>query len=159
MQELIQAGEQRIELVGRVFAETAIKSIYLKMLKLVTQYQNRAQQAKINGRWMQIDPREWKNQYDMTVSVGLGTAGKQRQAQSLMMIGQVQERLMPLGLVKPENAYKTATRMAESLGFKDSDQFFTAPDPNNPPNQGPPPEVQLEQIKQQGRMQEIQAKG
>lgn len=76
VQALMQAGAQRLELVARVFAETLVKRLYLLMLKQVTQYQNRQQQVKINGRWLDIDPREWKNRYDMTVSVGVGNASR-----------------------------------------------------------------------------------
>lgn len=114
---------------------------------------------KINGRWLDIDPREWKNRYDMTVSVGVGNASRQQQVANLTMIGQAQREALGLGLATPQNVFNTLTRLAEAMGYKDADQFFTAPDPNKPPNQGPPPEVQLEQIKQQGRLQEIQAKG
>lgn len=78
---------------------------------------------------------------------------------NLTLIGQAQREALGLGLATPQNVFNTLTRLAEAMGYKDADQFFTAPDPNNPPNSGPPPEVQLEQVKQQGRMQEIQAKG
>lgn len=128
------------------------------MLKLVTQYQNRVQQVKINGRWLQIDPREWKNQYDVTVSVGLGNASKQQQVANLSLILQAQREAASVGLASPQNIYNALSRLTESMGYKDSDQFWTAPDPNNPPNQGPPPEVMVEQMKQQGQQQLAQIK-
>lgn len=156
VQALMQAGAQRLELIARVFAETLVKRLYLLMLKLVTQYQNRQQQVKINGRWLEVDPREWKNRYDMTVSVGVGNASRQQQVANLTLIGQAQREALALGLASPQNVYTTLTRLAEAMGYKDADQFFTAPQPGQQPNQGPPPEVQLEQVKQQGKMQQIQ---
>ncbi|HZF98251.1 MAG TPA: hypothetical protein VEY92_08420 [Pseudoxanthomonas sp.] len=161
---LMQQGAQRIELVARVLAETGIKRMWMLMLKNVSQYQNRAQQVKINGRWLQIDPREWKNKYDMTVSVGVGTLGKQQRASALQMIGQAQEKLLMAGIpgmVTPINLYNTATRLTEELGYKDSDQFFTAPDPNPQPPPPPPPDpaIEIERMKQEGAQQLAQLKG
>lgn len=161
---LMQQGAQRIELVARVLAETGIKRMWMLMLKNVSQYQNRAQQVKINGRWLQIDPREWKNKYDMTVSVGVGTLGKQQRASALQMIGQAQEKLLMAGIpgmVTPTNLYNTATRLTEELGYKDSDQFFTAPDPNPQPPPPPPPDpaIEIERMKQEGAQQLAQLKG
>src|SRR5690606_14061533 len=120
---------------------------------------DRAQQVKINGRWLQIDPREWKNRYNMSVSIGVGTFGRQQQIANLSLLGQVQEKVMPLGLASPANVYQTATRMAEAMGYRDSDQFFSAPQEGQQPQdqQEGSPEAQAiiaaEQIKAQATMQ------
>ncbi len=163
VQALMQAGTQRIELVARVFAETGFKRLYYLMLKLVTQYQDKPAQARINGRWLDIDPREWKSRYDMTVSVGIGNAGRQQQIANLGLLGQAQEKVMPLGLAGPQQIYQTATRLAEAMGYKDSDQFFIAPQQGQPPQaekQDGSPEAQAiiaaEQIKAQATMQKAQ---
>ena len=82
---------------------------------------------RINGRWLAIDPREWRNRYNMTVSVGVGTFGRQQQIANLSLIGQAQEKVLPLGLATPANIYQTAKRTVEAMGYRDSEQFFTAP--------------------------------
>lgn len=136
VQALMNQGAQRLRLIARVLAETGIKRMYYLMLKLVTQHQDRPQQVKINGRWMQIDPREWKTRYRMEISVGVGTFGRQQQIANLALIGQAQEKLMPLGLVTPANVYNTAKRLGEAMGYRDAEQFFTAPQEGQPPPQG-----------------------
>lgn len=163
VQALMSAGTQRIELVARVLAETGVKRLYYLFLKLVTQYQDRPQQARINGRWMTIDPREWKTRYDMTVSVGIGNSGRQQQIANLAMIGQAQEKVLPLGLAGPSQIYHTVTRMAEAMGYRDSDQFFQAPQEGHPVQGEPEPQdaqaqaiVAAEQIKAQATMQKAQ---
>src|SRR5690606_31848873 len=108
VQALMNQGAQRLRLIARVLAETGIKRMYYLMLKLVTQHQDRPQQVKINGRWLQIDPREWKTRYRMEISVGVGTFGRQQQIANLALIGQAQEKLKPLGRVTQENIYNTA---------------------------------------------------
>jgi hypothetical protein len=157
-QALIAQGQQRLELVARVLAEGGVKRLWLLLLKLVTQYQDRQAQMKINGRWMQVDPRAWKNRYDMTLSVGVGTAGRAQKLQGLQMIGMAQEKAYPIGAVNPENAYNLCVDIAKASGERQTDRYFTKPDPNNPPNQGPPESVQVEQLRQQGAMQLAQAK-
>lgn len=149
---MMQAGAQRIELVARVLAETGIKRMWMLMLKNVSQYQNRVQQVKLNGRWLQIDPREWKNKYDLTVSVGIGTAGKAQQIQNLTLLGNAQREALQIGLATPQNIYQTLTRLAEAMGYKDSDQFFTQPS-GQPQPEKPDPAIMLEQMKQQGAQQ------
>lgn len=149
---MMQAGAQRIELVARVLAETGVKRMWMLMLKNVSQYQNRVQQVKLNGRWLQIDPREWKNKYDLTVSVGIGTAGKAQQIQNLTLLGNAQREALQIGLATPQNIYQTLTRLAEAMGYKDSDQFFTPPS-NQPQPEKPDPAIILEQMKQQGAQQ------
>lgn len=163
VQALMNAGAQRLRLIARVLAETGFKRMYYLMLKHVTQHQDRVQQVKINGRWLAIDPREWKNKYNMSVSVGVGTFGRQQQIANLSLLGEAQERVMPLGLASPTNVYQTVTRLAEAMGYRDSDQFFTAPQEGG---EQPPPEqegsaeaqalVQAEQIKAQASLQKAQ---
>lgn len=161
---MMQAGVQRLELVARVLAETGIKRIYQLLLKNVSQYANRTQQVRINGRWLQMDPREWKNRYDMTISVGIGNMGKAQRAAALMQIGAAQEKLVPTGMVTPQNLYNTASRLAQELGYPDSDQFFTAPEPDatlgggDDQGEGDPGQalVAAEQVKAQASLQKAQ---
>jgi len=146
---MMQAGAQRQRLIARVLAETGIKRMYTLILKNVSQYQDHAAEIEVNGQWLEIDPREWKNGFRLQVNVGVGTIEKRQEIQNLTLIGQMQERMLPLGLVRPENVYETGSSMVRAMGYRDPERFFTAIGPNNPPpNQGPPPEVQLEQLKQ-----------
>jgi hypothetical protein len=164
VEALLNAGAQRIELLARVFAETGIKRLYLLMLKLAQQNVDRVQQVKINGRWMMIDPRAWKHRYDMEVSVGIGTASRQQQVVNLQLILTLIEKAAQYGLATPANAYKALTRLTEAMGYRDSDQFFTAPNPMQPPAGGGQQQdddaqtaaaalIQAEQIKAQAAQQ------
>lgn len=161
VQALMNAGAQRLRLIARVLAETGFKRMYYLMLKNVAQHQDRAQQVKINGRWLNIDPREWKNKYNMSVSVGVGTFGRQQQIANLGLIGEVQEKVAPFGLATATNVYQTATRMVEAMGYRDADQFFTAPQEGQQPqqSQGDPTAealVEAEKVKAQASLQKAQ---
>jgi hypothetical protein len=158
VQALMNAGAQRIRLIARVLAETGFKRMYYLMLKNVTQHQDRAQQVKINGRWLNIDPREWKNKYNMTVSVGVGTFGRQQQVANLQTISQMQGALMNMGLTNPMNIYNTAKRTIEAMGYRDPDQFISAPQmgPDGRPQPMPNPGQQQAQAQAQAEMQKTQ---
>lgn len=155
--ELITQGAQRVELVARVLAETGMRRQWRLLLKMATQYTDREREVKVNGEWLQIDPRQWKSQYRMSVSVGVGNQGEAKKMMGLQMIAQTQQKAFELGIVTPENAMNLAMDIARAAGEKQPERYFSpAPPPN--PDQGPPPEVQIEQMKQQGRLQEIQVK-
>lgn len=158
IQALMNAGAQRMKLIARVLAETGFKRMYYLMLKNVTQHQDRDQQVKINGRWMNIDPREWKNRYNMTVSVGAGTFGRQQQIAYLQQVAQMQQGLMGMGLATPIHVYNVAKRAIEAMGYRDPDQFISAPQmgPDGKPQMPPNPAAQQAQAKMQMRQMELQ---
>ncbi|MFL9582370.1 portal protein [Stenotrophomonas sp. AB1(2024)] len=155
--ELISQGAQRIELVARVIAETFMRRQWRLLLKMAKQYTDREREIKVNGEWLQIDPRQWKNQYRMSVSVGVGNQGEAKKMMGLQLIASTQEKAFELGIVTPENAMNLALDIARAAGEKQPERYFS-PAPPPQPDQGPPPEVQIEQMRQQGRLQEIQVK-
>lgn len=160
--QLADAAAQRMELIARVIAETGIKRLYKLILKLATTYQDRQQQIKINGHWQQVDPRAWANDYDMVVSVGVGTASKDRQMQQLQLLIGLQEKAAAYGLVQPQNGYNALAKLAEQMGYKDPSQYFTPPDPNAPPPQPPDPnagEMAKLQAQSQLKQAEMQQQG
>ena len=105
---------------------------------------------RLRDQFVEYDPNEWRDFYDMTVNVGLGSGDAQQKMQGLQMIAQNQMALMAMGLSDPEKIYHTQTKMTEAAGFKDVQNFFT--DPRGKPPVPPPPNpmLQIEQMKQQG---------
>jgi hypothetical protein len=154
IQHLTAAGQQRLELIARSLADD-LKRVWHLLLKHSIQYTDRTQQMKVNGKWLQPDPSQWRPDFRMTVSVGIGHAGKAEKIQGYQIIGQAQRELHELGAVTPENALNTASDLAKALGF-DPDRYFTAPGPQQ--DKGPPPEIVLEQMKQAGAQQLAQVK-
>lgn len=151
--QIMSAAQQRIELLARVFAETGVKDMFLKLLKLATTHQSKAQIIRLTNGYVPIDPREWKTQFDVTVNVGLGTGNKDQQAAHLTNILQLQQGLVPAGIVSPRNLYETARRLPEALGFK-SDAFFT--DPAEAQKNAPPPSPDPNMLKMQSDQEQAQ---
>lgn len=155
-------ADSRVEIISRTMAETGFTTLFKKMLRLVTQYQNKAETVKLGREWAAIDPREWTNQFDLTINVGLGTGNKDQLVQHLMALHQQQLAGLQIGTVTPKNVFNAQSKLAEALGFKNADQFFhdpdAPPDPNAPPKPPPPPDphivkIQADQQKHAAEMQ------
>lgn len=150
--------DSRVELMARQFAETGFKDLFVLILKLVSQHQDKEDQIHVSGKWVTIDPRAWRNQYDLSINVGLGTGNKDQQVQHLMALIQSQQQAFGAGIVSPANIYEAHKKLAEALGFKQEALFFS--DPQDPKTKAsmPPPPPNPEQMKIQGQMQIEQAK-
>ena len=151
------ASMQRIELIARLFAETGVKALMLIVHALSLKHSRQAEMVRLKGQWAQVDPSSWKARADVSVSVGIGTGNKDQQLMHLGNIWQMQLAGLQLGIATPENLYHTAAKMTQNAGFKQAEQFWKNPTEGPPVQQPPPPEVQVEQMKQQSDVQKFQA--
>lgn len=155
-------SDERVELIARTFAETGMKQLFLRMLKLVSQHQDQPQNIHLASGWKSINPREWKNQFDFTVNVGLGTGNKDQQVAHISALIQQMMQPLPLqmGITQAPNLYEAFTKLVDGLGFgKNIPQLLTDPTKLPPPPPPPPdPKIQLEQQKLQQHMQIEQQK-
>jgi hypothetical protein len=168
---LQQSAAGKVEMIARIFAETGVKSLFQGILHLLCKYQDKARIVRMRGQYVQFDPREWSNQYDVDINVGLGAGNRQEQMAMLNMVLAKQEQI--LGQMGPANPMvslgqyrNTLGRMVEAAGFKDSAEFYKSITPeqdqalSNPPPQQPqmPPEVQAYMAKTQADIQAQQMK-
>jgi hypothetical protein len=149
---LTNRADMRLDLIARNFSEGYV-DLFKLILKLVCQYQQKEQIVKLTGGWVPIDPREWSNQFDVCINVGIGMGNKDQKIQHLTMLGQAQAQGLQIGIATPDNIYHSATELTKQLGFKNADKFFTDPS-KQPPQNKPDPE----QMKAQAQMQVEQAK-
>jgi hypothetical protein len=129
------ASMQRQELVARQYAESFLKGVFRKLLKLTIRYQDKAQVIRLRGKWVEMDPSAWNASYDMSISVGLGTGNKDQQMAHLTNLLGIQAQIVegqggPTGpIVTWENIYEAAKAVPEAMGFKGSEKFFSDPKP------------------------------
>ena len=148
---------QRVELIARICAEILIKPIFQGILKLLTDGGMEKLAFRLRDEFVEYDPNEWRDSYDMTINVGLGTGDVQQKNQQLMMIAALQEKGMAIGLATPKHLYHTGAKLIENAGFKDIQNFIQDPSKEPPKPQQPPIEVQVAQIKIQADGQKHQA--
>ena len=151
------AAMQRVELIARICAEILIKPIFQGILKLLTDGGMEKLAFRLRDEFVEYDPNEWRDSYDMTINVGLGTGDVQQKNQQLMMIAALQEKGMAIGLATPKHLYHTGAKLIENAGFKDIQNFIQDPSKAPPQPPQPPIEVQVAQIKIQADGQKHQA--
>ena len=150
-------ADMRVDLIARNFAEGFVE-LFRLMLKLVCQHQDKEAVVALNGEWVAMDPREWRNQFDVSINVGLGVGNKDQQVGHLMALLDRQQAAFQIGVATPDNVYQTLTELAKAMGFKNGDKFVTKPDPNKPPPDPAAGQMQIEQMKAQVSAQADQAK-
>ena len=146
--QMMSASNQRIELIARNFAE-GVKDIFKNVMAVICEYQDKERIIRLRGKFVNMDPREWANRYDVTVQVGLGTGNEEQRLTTLQKVLSVQEKLIAqggMGLVTPQNIYNTLEKYLENAGYKSADAFFVNPanaPPQPPKQQQPDPAMEL----------------
>ncbi|RKQ61226.1 hypothetical protein C8E02_0993 [Vogesella indigofera] len=158
MNIITNRSDQRMELIARVFAETGFTALFRKILRLLIRHQDKAVVAQLRGQWVDIQPQEWRDQFDMSINVGLGAGNRDQQAQHMMALMQMQQQLFSMGLVQPQNVYNAAAEYVKAMGYKNTDKFLIDPSrqQQQQPPQPPPPDPRM--LEAQAKQQEAQAK-
>lgn len=143
--QIIQsAAQQKIDLIARIFAETGVKDLFRGIAYFLSKYSQKKMTIRLRNKWVDIDPREWKTQFDMTVNVGLGTGNKDAQLVHLVKMHDMQVELMKEGkgyMVSDQNIFNLAKKTAENMGFKHPEIFLSDPNTVKPPPPQPNPEM------------------
>lgn len=157
------AANQRLEAFARIFAETGLADLYSSLHRLLRKHQDWPTRFALREEWVEVNPAEWDERTDLTVSVGLGTAGKEEIRQNLMLMGsQLQILAQVPGLVQAKNAYAYGKRLQMEMGFEAED-FITNPESpeyqqfiQQSSQQAPDPYLEAEKLKTSTRLQEKQ---
>lgn len=179
VQAAVSASRDRLELLGRVVAETFFKPLFLNYYRLLRENQSDPIAIRFRNEWREVRPAEWDEEVDVVVNVALGSGLIEQKLNVLNVIKQSQEKYIELlGQNNPlcglaELRY-TITRALKLSGEPAVERFFKPIDPNNPPP-APPPQpdpatqlamgqleiekqkLQLETMKAQAEAQRAQA--
>jgi hypothetical protein len=155
------AVQKRMKMMARIMAEALVAPMFRGIFKTLLDYNMEPLSFRLNGSFVQVDPQEWRDGYDMTINVGIGTGDTMEQMAYLTQIAQAQFAAMqtPFGgrVVTEQNFYACQARLAEKAGFKNPGEFWTDPSKLPPPQPPPPdPKIALEQQKLQASAQEAQ---
>jgi hypothetical protein len=163
----------RAELIARIFAETGIKDLFKLILKNLVTHQPRSRVIRLRNEWVEMDPRSWNADMDLSIAVGLGMGNK---AEQIAVADGVLETMAAIGqtpfssLVDKEKVYNAVKRKFSAAGIKNIDDFLVEPERDEegnvvPEQPQPDPEMmkaqaelQMQQAKMQGEQQMAQAK-
>ena len=142
---LMSQSQMRMELVARVFAETGIKDLFKKIFEVTCKYQDKERIVELNNKFVPVKPTEWRNRYNITISVGLGTGSKEQQTIMLNSILERQLQAFQLQggqeypMVSLKNIYNSLSKIIENAGLKNVDNYFVNPDMGKSMVQPPQP--------------------
>jgi len=151
---LMTQTQMRSELIARIFAETGVKDLFRKIFELMVKYQDKEKVVMLNNQYIPVKPTEWKDRFNISIVVGLGTGSKEQQT---VMLNSILERQIQafqlqggkeMPMVSLKNIYNTLTKVIENAGLKNVENYFVDPDIGKqmmPPPQ-PPPLTPIEKI-------------
>lgn len=150
------ASSQKKELILRLYAE-ALGRLCKLVNKTVIKHQDKPRLLRLfpNKPPMNIDPRYWNADMDVTVSVGLGSGTKEQSLQAIMNVLNEQKFLMQAQspLYSPDKMYNAYERLVEYAGLCDADRYFVEPQQEG--QQQITPQM-LQQAQQQAFQQGVQ---
>jgi hypothetical protein len=166
------ASYSQVELVARNMAEWGWSKVFRKLMRLMIKHQKQPRKLMLGDKkQITIDPRFWNADMKVTINTGLGTGSRDR---DLAMLGNVMssqlmlaDRFVSLGAMEDAidmlpKILMTMEKMAEAAGIRNPDDFYPEYTEEKVAQlkqmaaeraQQPPPEVALEQMKQQGAQQ------
>ena len=151
---LMSQSQMRMELIARVFAETGIKDLFRRIFELTVKYQSKDRIVELNNKFVAVSPTEWKNRYNISITVGLGAGSKDQQIVMLNNILQKQLQAFQLQgnkeypMVTLKNIYNSLAKIIEEAGLKNVENYFVNPDEGKELVQPspPPPPTPIEKI-------------
>lgn len=158
------ASQQRLELMARVMSETGVKRAFRRIFQLVCQYQDVPRTVRLRNKWIQVDPRSWKDRMDVSATVGLGLGSKTQQAAIARSLLEVDAQIIQMQggvdgpIVKIDNVYNKLVKLVEAVGWKTPDPYYTDPRNAEPPPPKPPtPEQQIHMKELESKAVQAQA--
>jgi hypothetical protein len=126
------ASYSQVEQIARNMAEWGWSKVFRKLLKLLVKHQG-PRSLMMNGKPVQIDPRFWNADMDVTINVGLGTGSRDRDLLHLQGVLATQtgliDRFMAAGATDDAidmlpKIVRTMEKMAESAGIRNPEDFY-----------------------------------
>ena len=157
---VMTAAQSRGELIARNFAETGVKDLMICIYELLAKNQDRERVVMLRNNWVPIRPDVWRDKYDCTVSVALGSGNKDQQmahlSQMLQFAGEAMKGGLPI--VNVQNMYNLGATLIRAMGFQNVDDFLTNPETIPPKQEEPDPEAQEKQMEMQLKQKELEIK-
>jgi hypothetical protein len=151
------AAQSRVELIARNFAETGVKELMRNIFELLQKNQEHERIIMLRNKFITVRPDMWRDQYDCTVSVGIGSGNRDQQMAHLTTMLSFAGDAMRGGLkiVNQKNLYNMGAALIKNMGFQNVDDFLT--DPDQVPDQ-PSTKETLDQMEMQLKQKEIEIK-
>lgn len=152
------ASNKKEELITRLYAE-ALGKLFRLINRTVIKYQDKPRMLRLfpDREPIEIDPRYWNADMDVTVSVGLGTGTHDQKIQALQMLNNIQMGDLQLGLptVDPEKLYNVRAKIVQEAGLTDPHLYFNDPKQAQQQGQQQQPDPKAQEAAKQAEAQKV----
>lgn len=121
--QIMNASNQRLELIARIFAETGVKQLFRHMIKMNQMFITDEVSIRITDKPKPISPDDLEGTIDITVNVGVVAGSKQQQAQAMQLLLGMYPQLVQYGIADLSHAAYAFGRLVEALGYKNVSDF------------------------------------
>lgn len=148
VQMVLSAAQQRVLLIARVFAETGMKDLFRSVHNLILQNDSGERSFRVTGKFVTVNPSNFKTREDLAVSAGIGSANKKEKVLNLDSIKRdlIEINATGANIVTPQNAYNLESEKIHAMGFANADMFITNPENQEKEEEGPSLEEQKLQL-------------
>jgi hypothetical protein len=164
------ASHTKVEEYARNIAECGgFKRIFACILKLICKHQDKPRTIRLREEWVEVDPRGWDSDMDVTINTGLGTGSRDKDLAMLqglaMKLEQINAQVGPqvaTGLgVGPSTLFDVYRKMTEAAGIRQPEAYFPDIDDDQvaqafKSGQQPNPQEEAEKAKTQFEMHKFQ---
>lgn len=161
---VLTGSQEQLEMIARVFAEMTLKPLFLGLAKLLITKQPRARVVRLRGKWVDVDPRAWNADMDVTVNVALGATFTEKKIAMLSALVADQDKLAAEtgGVMSPvaplPKRMNTRAQILKLSGIQDVESHITLLPANWQPPAPPMPPPSPEQLALEGEKQMNQLK-
>ena len=123
----------RAELLARNMAELGWKTVFRKILRIITKHQDKPRTIRLRNEWIPMDPRGWNAEMDCTINVGLGTGSRDRDMAMLGAVAMNQKEIIAsaaqfgmadVALETLPKLVKTLIKQGEAAGIRNADDYY-----------------------------------
>jgi len=126
--QIMNASNQRLELIARMFAETGVKQLFRHMIKMNQMFITDETFIRVTDQKKPVTPDDLEGTIDITVNVGVAAGTKQQQYQNLQLLLNMYPQVIKSGMADITHAAFAFDRLIETMGYKNVSDFAYTPD-------------------------------
>ena len=134
--KLLTQKEELVGLMVRVFAETGIKPLCIRIRDLLITNKDAVEDYEFRGGWAKVNPSRWVARNSTTVRVGTGSGNRKEQAAALMQVLTFQSQIIAQpgqAIVTEKNVFAALNDFIKASGMPGAVPYFL--DPGSPEGQ------------------------
>lgn len=126
---IMNASNQRLELIARMFAETGVIELYRFIVSLNQKFIDQPTVIRLTNRPLIIHPDDIRGDFDLDISAGVGITTREATMSNLqtLMTAIMNVTKMGVQVITPGNVYNIFKVWAKEAGLKDVGLFLTDP--------------------------------